>query len=87
MRDCLQQKRNERNVITDSEFISEDELIDEEFLSIDNVVSSNTIIPKSMVNSIPNEMGINLNCVNGFSVERQPDKQIKKITIDFMPEK
>ena len=39
-----------------------------------------------MVKSIPNELGINLSSVNGFSIEKQPDKQIKKITIDFIPE-
>ena len=84
--DRLQQKRNERDIINDNEFIGEDELIDEEFLSIDNVVSSNTIIPKSMVNSIPNEMGINLCAVDGFNIERQNDGQVKNITIKFIPE-
>ena len=54
---------------------------------MDDIINYETPIPNGMINSIPNEMGINLNCVNGFSVERQPDKQIKKITIDFIPEK
>jgi hypothetical protein len=83
----LQQKRDEKNIITDGEYISEDELLDERFFSMDDIINNETPIPNGMINSIPNEMGINLNCVNGFSVERQPDKQIKKITIDFIPEK
>lgn len=83
----LQQKRDEKNIITDDEYMSEDELLDERFFSMDDIINYETPIPNGMINSIPNEMGINLNCVNGFSVERQPDKQIKKITIDFIPEK
>jgi hypothetical protein len=83
----LAAKRNEKNIITDDEYMSEDELLDERFFSMDDIINYETPIPNGMINSIPNEMGINLNCVNGFSVERQPDKQIKKITIDFIPEK
>jgi hypothetical protein len=83
----LAAKRSEKNIITDDEYMSEDELLDERFFSMDDIINYETPIPNGMINSIPNEMGINLNCVNGFSVERQPDKQIKKITIDFIPEK
>lgn len=76
--DRLNSKRNEKNIITDDEYMSEDELLDERFFSMDDIINYETPIPNGMINSIPNEMGINLNCVNGFSVERQPDKQIKK---------
>lgn len=79
-------KRDEKAIINDSDYMSEDELLDEKFFSMDDVINKNTPIPDGMVKSIPNELGINLSSVNGFSIEKQPDKQIKKITIDFIPE-
>lgn len=82
----LSTKRDEKAIINDSDYMSEDELLDEKFFSMDDVINKNTPIPDGMVKSIPNELGINLSSVNGFSIEKQPDKQIKKITIDFIPE-
>lgn len=45
--DRLQQKRNERDIIIDNEFISEDELIDDDFLPMDEIYHINDEQKKS----------------------------------------
>ena len=85
--DRLSQKRNNKSIINDSEYMTQDELLDNNFFSMDEVIDGNTIIPPSMIKSIPNEMGINLCNVDGFNIEKQKDGQIKNLTIKFIPEK
>ena len=53
--DRLQSKRNEKNIITDDEYMSEDELLDRRFFSMDDIINYETPIPNGMINSIPNE--------------------------------
>lgn len=84
--DRLSSKRKEKDMMFDSEYMSREELLDEEYISINDVINHETVIPDGMINSIPNEMGINLCSVDGFDIERQNDGQIETIKIKFLPD-
>jgi hypothetical protein len=41
---------------------------------------------KKVIEFIPNELGINLVSVSSVEIDREDDKQIKSIKINFIPE-
>lgn len=84
--DRLKQKRNDKYLVMDSEYMTPEELGENEIYTMDDVLNNETQIPNGMVNSIPNELGINLCSVEGFEIAKQKDGQIKNIKINFIPE-